>query len=82
MTDQSVIFILSKYTYHFMNMNQGAHSSEIWVSATRPNYLFSPSYPDVRFSCQQCGSLDVFMQIGNEKSIMKCLDCDSMEKIT
>lgn len=64
-----------------MNMNQGTHTSEIWVSATRPNYLISPQYPDVRFSCGACGSLDVFMQKGNEKSIMKCLDCENMEKI-
>jgi transcription elongation factor Elf1 len=65
-----------------MNTIQGVHTSEIWVSATRPNYLISPQYPDVRFSCLECGSLDVFITNGNEKSIMKCLDCDNMEKIT
>lgn len=64
-----------------MNMNQGIHSSEIWVTATRPIKLNSPQYPDFRFSCKKCGSLDVFITKGNEKSTMKCLECNKMEEI-
>jgi hypothetical protein len=63
-----------------MNMNQGTHTSEIWVSATRPS-LISPKFPDLSFSCSECGSLDVFITKGKENNIMTCLDCKKMEEI-
>ena len=59
-------------------MNQGIHTSEIWVTATGPS---SPQYPDLRFSCMQCGSLDVFITKMIEKPIMKCLDCSKSREI-
>lgn len=61
-----------------MNISQGNHTSEIWVSATRPNSLISPQFPDFRFSCRRCGSLDVFLKTG-KKSTMTCLDCRKRE---
>lgn len=64
-----------------MNINQGIHTSEIWIAATRPSNLIPPQYPDLRFSCMECGSLDVFITKGSEKSSLKCLDCSKMEEI-
>jgi len=40
----------------------------------------NPPYPDYRFSCPQCGSLDVFITI-NEKSNALVIDCMDCEKI-
>mgnify|MGYP006957733742 FL=1 len=42
------------------------------------NYVIkSVLYPDFRFSCQFCGSLDVMvkMDIFSNPSVTKCLDC-------
>ncbi len=64
-----------------MSTSQVIHTSEIWVSATRPSLLISPQYPDFRFSCPKCGSLEVFIKKGNENLIMKCLDCANIEEI-
>ena len=62
-----------------MNTSQAIHTSEIWVSATKPS-LLSPKFPDLRFSCTGCGSLDVFITKGTENSIMTCLDCKKLEE--
>ena len=59
-------------------MNQGTHTSEIWITATGPS---SPQYPDLRFSCMQCGSLDVFISKETTKLKMRCLDCSETEEI-
>jgi len=40
----------------------------------------NPPYPDYRFSCPQCGSLDVFITI-NEKTYALVIDCLDCEKI-
>ena len=40
----------------------------------------NPPYPDYRFSCPQCGSLDVFITI-NEKVSALVIDCMDCEKI-
>jgi len=36
-----------------------------------------PKYPDFRFQCPSCGSLDVFVTWQNENTPLKgkCLDC-------
>jgi len=35
-----------------------------------------PKYPDFRFQCPSCGSLEVFVAMENETSLKgKCLDC-------
>jgi len=36
-----------------------------------------PKYPDFRFQCLSCGSLDVFVTWENESTTIKgkCLDC-------
>jgi len=42
------------------------------------NYVFKMTrYPDVRFSCQSCGSLDVMVRLDifSTPFVTKCLDC-------
>ncbi len=56
-------------------MNQVIGTSEIWMTATRPSMPFFPPYPDFRFSCMKCGSLDVFIRNEEKTSTIKCLDC-------
>jgi len=36
-----------------------------------------PKYPDFRFQCPSCGSLEVFVTLENENTRLKgkCLDC-------
>ncbi len=36
-----------------------------------------PKYPDFRFQCPSCGSLEVFVAMENENTSLKgkCLDC-------
>jgi len=36
-----------------------------------------PSYPDFRFQCSNCGSLEVLIALENENTSLKakCLDC-------
>jgi len=77
MTDWSVIFILSKNHTEAMNTSQGIPTSGIWCNSNRPSYL-TPRYPDLRFSCVGCGSLDVFIK-GNQT--IQCLECNKTERI-
>ncbi len=39
-------------------------------------FSFRPKYPDFRFQCPSCGSLEVFVAMENEITLKgKCLDC-------
>jgi len=40
-------------------------------------FISRPKYPDFRFQCPSCGSLEVFVARDNENTSLKgrCLDC-------
>lgn len=46
-------------------------------SAHKPDVLWKrPRYPDVRFACTHCGSLDVYFEIDTDSLVKgRCLDC-------
>jgi len=52
------------------------HSPAV-LKKNRNDVIKSVLYPDFRFSCQFCGSLDVMvrMDIFSNPSVIKCLDC-------
>ncbi len=47
---------------------------------TLQNIIKNPPYPDYRFSCPLCGSLDVFITINDKVGALAidCLDCEKM----
>jgi len=47
---------------------------------TLENIVKNTPYPDYRFSCPQCSSLDVFITINEkvEALVVGCLDCDKI----
>ena len=55
--------------------------SATFLKETRNYVIKSVLYPDFRFSCQFCGSLDVMvrMDIFSNPSVTKCLDCGKNE---
>ena len=64
-----------------MNTAQAIHTSEIWLNNSQKpdNYRPAlPQCPSYRFSCPECGSLEVFISKKNP-SLPKgtCLDCKS-----
>lgn len=64
-----------------MSTNQVIQTSEIWLSASKSDHPIVPQYPDFRFSCIKCGSLDVFIKNSKKNSTMNCLDCKNVEMI-
>lgn len=57
------------------------HHRITFVKEYPNNVIKSVQYPDVRFSCQFCGSLDVMvcMDEFSNHSVIKCLDCGKNE---
>lgn len=57
----------------------------ITIPANNTQRQLKSKYPDIRFSCSRCGSLDVLIKMNSEPIIIGCLDCDNRtieEKIT
>jgi transcription elongation factor Elf1 len=52
-----------------------------YMKEYRNDVIRSVQYPDVRFSCQFCGSLDVVVGMDgfSNPSVIKCLDCGKNE---
>ena len=54
------------------------NNNQIVLQENRVNPFSSrPKYPDFRFYCPSCGSLDVFVTLKNDNALLKgqCLDC-------
>ena len=75
----------SKKTRHSNNLEKEdttleCHSAT-FLKENRNDVIKSVLYPDFRFSCQFCGSLDVMvrMDIFSNPSVIKCLDCGKNE---
>lgn len=47
------------------------------ISTSKPDVLWNrPVYPDVRFACTHCASLDVYFEIDTNMIVKgRCLDC-------
>ena len=62
-----------------MNTVQVIQTSEIWVhTSKKPELNPVTQFPSYRFSCPECGSLDVFLTKLNYSSLNgECLDCKS-----
>jgi hypothetical protein len=55
-------------------------ATRIQLLETLQKIIQNPPYPDYRYSCVYCGSLDVFITVnGDTKTIhISCLDCNKV----